>query len=83
MYKLLLVKKVEKELDSMPPVIAKRLVKALDELGDLGIKSSNVKKLSVPLNGYRKRVGDYRILFDIDHDIIVVHRINKRSDAYR
>lgn len=83
MYKVLLVKKAAKDLDDLPSVVVKRLSSALDELGSVGIKSSSVKKLSVPLNGYRKRVGDYRILFDTDDEIIVVHRINKRSDAYR
>lgn len=83
MYKVLLVKKAVKDLDSLPVTVVKRVASALDELSSLGIKSSNVKKLHIPLNGYRKRVGDYRILFDVDEDFILVHRICKRSDAYR
>lgn len=36
-------------------------------------------------DGYRTRVGDYRILFEIDTDLrlVNVYRIRHRKDAYR
>ena len=33
-------------------------------------------------HGYRLRVGDYRILFDVSRQTIGVHRIKHRKDAY-
>ncbi|MBP9843048.1 MAG: type II toxin-antitoxin system RelE/ParE family toxin [Candidatus Pacebacteria bacterium] len=83
MHKILLSKRVEKELKDLPTTTAKRMVVALDELNSLGSKSSNVKKLQTPFPGYRKRVGDYRILFEINDEIIIIYRITKRSEAYR
>ncbi len=44
---------------------------------------SNIKKLTNHQPRYRLRVGDYRILFDIEDNTIVVARILHRKDAYR
>lgn len=82
MLKLLLTKQVDKELSSLPADIQKRIVLAMDELVSLGIKASNAKKLKTPFPGYRKRVGDYRILFEINKEIIIIYRVTKRSEAY-
>lgn len=46
-----------------------------DLLGD-------VKRLTNFTPEYRLRVGDYRVLFEIEDNIIVVYRIKHRSDAY-
>lgn len=83
MHRILLTKKAEKELGALPPPIAKRMVSALDELAAFGAKSANTKKLQTPFPGYRKRVGDYRILFEVNEEIIIIYRITKRSEAYR
>ena len=32
--------------------------------------------------GYRLRMGDYRILFDIEGDVIVIQKIGNRKDVY-
>jgi len=43
----------------------------------------DIKKLKVPFQGFRLRVGDYRILFIIEKDRIVVYSIKHRKDAYK
>ncbi|HET53907.1 MAG TPA: hypothetical protein ENN33_01670 [Ignavibacteria bacterium] len=44
----------------------------------------NSKKLSNPILGtYRNRVGDYRIIFDIDQKNIVVLRLGHRKEIYK
>lgn len=83
MHKILLTKQAEKELNQLPPSISERLATALDELSERGIKSSNVKKLQTPFLGFRKRVGDYRILFEINEEIVIIYKISKRADVYR
>lgn len=72
-----------KELDSLNSEMAKRIAKAIDELSLMGRTSSNLKSLSPPLIGYRKRVGKYRILLDIYDDIIIIYRISKRANVYK
>lgn len=43
----------------------------------------NTTKLKPPLRGYRLRVSDYRILFEFSPDVITVHKIKHRKDAYK
>lgn len=82
MYKVLLKASARKELDVLPIKIQRQIAKVLDELGTLGIHAKNTKKLQPPVGGYRTRVGEYRILFDRDDEIILVHRISVRGAAY-
>lgn len=83
MPKVELTKSAIKELDNLNPDTIRRIVKAIDELEVLGLASSNLKSLNPPLIGFRKRVGDYRILFDMFEDSIIIYRINKCSDVYK
>lgn len=46
-------------------------------------RALNIKKLQPPLEGYRLRVGEYRVLFDIEEDSILIYSIKHRKDAYR
>jgi mRNA interferase RelE/StbE len=82
MYKVVLFTAAKKELESLDKKTKVRIAAALDELKRLGIHAKHTKKLQPPIGGYRMRVGGYRVLFDRDEDIIVVHRISKRADAY-
>lgn len=48
-------------------------------------RPSGVKKLRDRDNQWRIRIGDYRIIYEIDEDehIIVILRIKHRREAYR
>ena len=41
------------------------------------------KKLTKHTPEYRLRVGDWRILFEIEINKIVIYKIKHRKDAYR
>ncbi|NTU43356.1 MAG: type II toxin-antitoxin system RelE/ParE family toxin, partial [Nitrospirales bacterium] len=43
----------------------------------------DIKKLTNHFPGYRLRVGDWRVLFEIDGDKVVVYRIRHRKEAYK
>ena len=43
---------------------------------------SNIKKLTNFEPPYRLRVGNYRVLFDIEDNIITVYRVKHRSKSY-
>lgn len=45
--------------------------------------AGDVKRLTDFYPEYRLRVGDYRVLFEIEHDQVVVYRIRHRKDAYQ
>ena len=42
----------------------------------------NIKRLRKAEFMYRLRMGDYRILFDVEDDVIVIRRIGNRKDVY-
>ena len=35
------------------------------------------------LGGYRFRIGDYRVVFDIKDDLITIQKVGDRKDIYR
>ncbi len=82
MYKVLLKASAQKELNTLPVSVRKRIGAALDELVRMGIHAKHTKKLQPPIGGFRMRVGEYRILFDRDDEILLIHRISKRAEAY-
>lgn len=47
------------------------------------IPLGDIKKLQGTDNGYRLRVGDLRILFSIENDIIYIDNIIPRGQAYK
>jgi mRNA interferase RelE/StbE len=82
MYNVLLKTSAKKALDTLPVKARNKIALAIDELSRLGIHARHVKKLQPPVGGFRQRVGEYRILFDRNEELIVVHHISKRADAY-
>lgn len=44
--------------------------------------SGNVKRLTDFEPQYRLRVGNYRVLFNIENDFIIIYRIKHRREAY-
>lgn len=43
----------------------------------------DVKKLTNFTPEYRLRVGDYRVLFEIESDEVIIYRIMHRKDVYK
>ena len=35
------------------------------------------------LGEYRFRIGDYRVSFDVEDEILVIHDVDNRKDVYR
>jgi mRNA interferase RelE/StbE len=58
-----------------------RIIKALKKL-EHEPPQGDIKSLEGK-DGYRLRIGDYRALFDVVDDIIAVHAIAPRGQAYK
>lgn len=56
----------------------KRLKEAVEK-----IPLGDIKKLQGTDDGYRLRVGDLRVLFSIENDIIYIDNIIPRGQAYK
>ena len=82
-YRLRITSRAAKELEKLPSKIRARIEHAIEELAD-DPRPSRCKKLHGNA-GWRIRVGDYRILYDIQDDelIVTVLRAGHRRDIYR
>lgn len=59
------------------------IAEKIDLLAAKGLKLSNIKALKGNYSGlYRLRVGNYRIIFDIEKNIITIISILHRKDSY-
>jgi mRNA interferase RelE/StbE len=64
--------------------VRKRLAPVIDRLADEP-RPQGVVKLIGTKNGYRLRIGDYRVLYDVFDDrlVLVVIRVGDRREVYR
>lgn len=72
-------------LTGMDPAIAKRIrAKILALAQDPVAPNNNVKKLT-GIEGYRLRVGDWRVVYSLKRHIltVVVIRVGHRSEVYK
>ncbi len=82
-YKIEFKKSASKELNSLPNKEIKKILNSIDQLSK-GPRSANSKKLSAS-EYYRIRVGDYRILYEVKDQILIIYiiKIAHRKDVYR
>ena len=84
MYTIEIAPAAERALKKLAADIQKRIIKVLLKL-EADPRPSGVKKLSGEDNLYRARVGDYRIVYQIrDNELVVlVVRVAHRREVYR
>lgn len=82
-YRVIITPRAEKQLSKLIVVNQRRIVARLESLGN-NPRPSGAIKLS-GTDGWRLRVGDYRVLYEIrDTELIVlVVKIGDRKDVYR
>ncbi len=69
-----------KDLESMSKEVAGRILEKVEAMRDN--LTGNVKRLRHFTPEYRLRVGDWRVLFEIEGNGIIVWRIRHRSKVY-
>jgi len=81
-YSIRITKPAQKELDKLSDKLAEPILHAIADLA-FDPRPHGYKKLK-GLNGYRIRVGDYRIIYQIIDTILLVKVINvgHRKDIY-
>ncbi|MCX5647145.1 MAG: type II toxin-antitoxin system RelE/ParE family toxin [Phycisphaerae bacterium] len=70
-----------KDIQGIATRMQSRVLARIQEMSD--DLQGDVKRLSESTHEYRLRVGDYRVLFEIEGRSIVVYRIRHRREAYR
>ena len=74
-------KRAIKELYKLEKTIASRIYKKVEELKD-GFQYNDVKRISGE-NKFRLRVGDYRVLFSLENNEIIVWKVGHRKNIYK
>lgn len=69
-----------KDLRGVQNQDASRIAAKLQELEN-GL-TGNIKRLTNFTPEYRLRVGDYRVLFEVEDDTVVVYRVMHRKHVY-
>ncbi len=82
-YRIELKKSVQKDFESIPRKDLQRIVAAIGSLSD-NPRPPQSKKLS-GLEQYRLRQGNYRILYSIQDDVLIVFvvAVGHRKEIYR
>ena len=83
-WRVVFARKAEKEFLKIDPVMRGRILDALDSLARDPMSAPNVKALKGE-DGFRLRIGDYRVIYDLDGDavVILVLRAAHRREIYR
>jgi len=83
-YQLLYKKPAVKEIQKLPPQVKKRLKLKLEWFANQEDPREFSKPLTKPADAqYRFRIGNYRILFDIEKQNIIILYIQHRREVYR
>jgi len=81
-YSLIYTKTAVEDIKKLDPIVKKRIKKRLEDFSLSPFKYAK-KLINSSIGSYRFRVGNYRIVFDIDKDKIVILRIGHRREIYR
>jgi mRNA interferase RelE/StbE len=81
-YRLVYTRRAERDIKKLESDTKDRVSKALLRYSEEPLKFA--EKLSDPILGeYRFRIGDYRVIFDIEGNEIVVLRVGHRREIYK
>lgn len=80
MYKIVIKKKAKKFIDKLPKNERLRIVKAIELLPN----GEDIKKLKGHNDLLRLRVGDYRIVYAVNHGelVVIVIDVGNRGEIY-
>lgn len=80
MYRIILKKPAKKFIDALPTNERRRVVAAIEQLPNAG----DIKKLKGHDDLLRLRVGEYRVIFTVDHGelVVLVIDVGNRGQIY-
>jgi len=85
MTRILFTSSAERDYKKLPSEVQERI----EAVFDRGFSENpfapefHTKKLKPPFPGYRIRFGDYRVLFEVEPELIRIYKIKNRKDSYR
>ena len=84
MYEVLVERTAERDLQSLPQAILKRIIPRIKALSD-NPRPSGCHKLTGSRNDWRIRIGDYCVVYEVDdaRKRVRIFRIRHRREVYR
>jgi len=82
MFELIWTETASRQLEKLQNLISSRIIKKVSELSQNPF-SKEIKRLKGE-QAFRLRIGDYRVIFDIDikNRVIVILRLGHRKNIY-
>ncbi len=80
-YRLEIGEEALDQLRALPSEWRRRIGQRLEAL-QFNLRG-DVRKLAGRSGKYRLRVGHHRIMFTLENDLVFVHQVKDRKDAYR
>ena len=81
-FKLIYTNKAYKDIKKLDAIVKKRIGKKIEEYSKNPLSSSK-RLTNSAIGSYRWRVGNYRVVFDIDKKNIVILRVGHRREIYK
>ena len=83
-FTLVFARSARKELESLPVKVVRRIVPRIEALMS-DPRPDGCKKLIGAKNLWRIRVGDYRVIYSIEDQVLTIEiiAVRHRGDAYR
>ena len=84
MYEVYLEKSAENDLKRLPTSVFDRIIPQIKSLGE-DPRPSGCRKITDSKSDWRIRIGDYRVIYDIDKKAkaVRVMRVRHRREVYR
>lgn len=81
-YRLVYTQRAVKDIQGLDPKIKERLGKTLLRYEENPLQHAE-RLTQSKLGSYRFRIGDYRVIFDLEGNEIVVLRVGHRREIYK
>ena len=82
MFKVVFTQRALKDLENIDKEMQNRIAIKLKEYAKEPLRYAR-KLINPKIGTYRFRIGDYRVIFDIDNKNIVILRIGHRRSIYK
>ena len=74
--------KAVKQLSKLDKSIASSLLDGIEDFANYPVLTK-IKKLKTPFDGaYRLRIGDYRVVFYQEDNLMLISKVSHRKDVY-
>ena len=80
-YQLVPTKTFLKDLKKVDPKLKEKISKVLDSLQ--ADPFQGIKLTAIEIGKWRIRIGDYRIRYDVEDNLIILYTIRHRKDIYK